>query len=135
MAALFALPPFGVPEASLHQVCGFELPTDSCAVFKCPCVCGFDCPPRAFIESFNGRVRSELLNAHWFHTLSEAQTNGHAWMHGYNTTHAHSSLGYLTPEEFLATYETTPTSTGISGRMTGPSAGPCRSELLPKEVR
>lgn len=62
----------------------------------------------AFIlESFNGRVRSELLNAHWFHTLAEAQANGHAWMHGYNTTHAHSSLGYRTPEEFLATYETT----------------------------
>jgi len=33
--------------------------------------------------------------------------NGHAWMHGYNTTHAHSALGYLTPEEFLATHETT----------------------------
>ncbi len=63
----------------------------------------------AYIESFNGRVRSELLNAHWFHTLAEAQTNGHAWMHGYNTTHAHSSLGYRTPEEFLATYETIPT--------------------------
>lgn len=60
----------------------------------------------AYIESFNGRVRTELLNAHWFHTLAEAQTNGHAWMHGYNTTHAHSSLGYRTPEEFLQTYET-----------------------------
>jgi transposase InsO family protein len=27
-------------------------------------------------------------------------------MHGYNTAHAHSSLGYLMPEEFLATHET-----------------------------
>jgi len=62
----------------------------------------------AYIESFNGRVRAELLNAHWFHTLAEAQTNGHAWMHAYNTTHAHSSLGYHTPEEFLALQETTP---------------------------
>ncbi len=61
----------------------------------------------AYIESFNGRVRTELLNAHWFHTLAEAQLNGHAWINSYNTTHAHSALGYLTPEEFLATYETT----------------------------
>ena len=38
--------------------------------------------------------------------LPEAHAKGHAWMHGYNTTHAHSSLGYRTPEEFLATYET-----------------------------
>ena len=60
----------------------------------------------AFIESFNSRVRSELFNAHWFRTLTEAQGSGYAWLHGYNTTHAHSALGYRTPEEFLATYET-----------------------------
>lgn len=59
---------------------------------------------KAYIDSFNGR--SELLNAHCFHTLAEAQ-NGHVWMHRYNTTRAHSSLGYRTPHEFLATYETT----------------------------
>jgi putative transposase len=60
----------------------------------------------AYIESFNGRVRAELLNAQWFHALPEAQAKAHAWMHRYNTTHAHSALGYLTPEEFLATYQT-----------------------------
>jgi putative transposase len=60
----------------------------------------------AYIESFNSRVRAEFLNAQWFHTLPEAQAKAHTWMHGYNTTHAHSSLGYLTPEEFLATHET-----------------------------
>jgi Integrase core domain len=47
-----------------------------------------------------------LLNAHWFHTLAEAQANGYAWVDGYNTTHAHSALEYR-PEEFLATYEIT----------------------------
>ncbi len=61
----------------------------------------------AFIESFNNRVRTELLNERWFRTLIEAQATGYAWMHRYNTTHAHSALGYRTPEEFLATYETT----------------------------
>lgn len=62
----------------------------------------------AYIESFNNRVRSEFLNTQWFHTLPEAQLKAHGWMHRYNTTHAHSALGYRTPEEFLATYETTP---------------------------
>lgn len=62
----------------------------------------------AFIESFNNRVRTELLNSRWFYTLVEAQATGYTWMHGYNTTHAHSSLDYHTPEEFLGTYETTP---------------------------
>lgn len=62
----------------------------------------------AYIESFNSRVRSEFLNAHWFRSLLEARIGADAWRHSYNTTHAHSALGYLTPEEFIATYETTP---------------------------
>jgi putative transposase len=60
----------------------------------------------AFIESFNNRVRTEFLNSEWFHTLAEMQMKGRNWMDRYNTTHAHSALGYLTPEEFLALYET-----------------------------
>ena len=63
----------------------------------------------AYIESFNSRVRSEFLNAHWFRSLLDARTAADTWKHSYNTTHGHSSLGHLTPEEFLATYETTPT--------------------------
>ena len=55
----------------------------------------------AFIESFNARVREELLNAHWFRTLAEARATAATWMHDYNTTHSHSSLGHHTPEEFL----------------------------------
>jgi len=61
----------------------------------------------AYIESFNSRVRAEHLNSRWFRSLPEAQREGYAWMYRYNTTHAHSSLGYLTPEEFLALHETT----------------------------
>lgn len=60
----------------------------------------------AYIESFNSRVRAEHLNSRWFRSLPEAQSEGYAWLHRYNTTHAHSSLGYLTPEEFLALHET-----------------------------
>jgi putative transposase len=62
----------------------------------------------AYIESFNSRVRSEFLNAHWFRSLLDARNGASTWMHSYNTTHAHSALGYRTPKEFLATYETTP---------------------------
>jgi putative transposase len=63
----------------------------------------------AFIESFNSRVRAEFLNAHWFRSLLDARNAADEWRHRYHTTHAHSSLGYLTPEEFLGTYEITPT--------------------------
>ena len=41
-------------------------------------------------------------------TLAEARAAGDGWMHDYNTTHSHSSLGYQTSEEFLGLYETTP---------------------------
>jgi putative transposase len=60
----------------------------------------------AYIESFNNRVRTELLNARWFHSIGDVQAAGYAWLHRYNTTHAHSALGYHTPEEFLGLYET-----------------------------
>jgi putative transposase len=63
----------------------------------------------AYIESFNSRVRAEFLNAHWFRSLLQARNAADDWKHAYNTTHSHSSLGYMTPEEFLARYEITPT--------------------------
>jgi putative transposase len=59
----------------------------------------------AYIESFNSRVRDELLNQHCFRSLPEARDFATIWMQSYNTEHAHSGLGYRTPEEFLATYE------------------------------
>jgi putative transposase len=38
----------------------------------------------AFIESFNGRFRSECLNAHWFMSLDDAQRKCEAGRRGYN---------------------------------------------------
>jgi len=58
----------------------------------------------AYIESFNSRVCTEFLDAHWFRSLLEARTAVNEWRHAYHTTHAHSALNYMTPEEFLATY-------------------------------
>lgn len=54
----------------------------------------------AYVESFNGRLRDECLNEHWFTTLEEARGLIEAWRQDYNTVRPHSSLGDLTPVEF-----------------------------------
>jgi len=56
----------------------------------------------AFIESFNGRLRDECLNEHWFHSLADASRTVESWRIDYNQSRPHSSLGNLTPEEFRA---------------------------------
>jgi putative transposase len=54
----------------------------------------------AYIESFNGRFRDECLNENWFLTVEHARRIVERWRIDYNTARPHSSLGYLTPEEF-----------------------------------
>lgn len=56
----------------------------------------------AFIESFNGKMRDECLNEHWFGTLGEARQTIEAWRRDYNEVRPHSSLGNRTPQEFTA---------------------------------
>jgi putative transposase len=53
-----------------------------------------------FVESFNGRVRDELLNGEDFATLTEAQVIVEAWRVEYNTERPHSALFGLTPVEY-----------------------------------
>ena len=48
-------------------------------------------------ESFNGKLRDELLNGEIFYTLQEAQALIEQWRHNYNTIRPHSSLGYRPP--------------------------------------
>lgn len=60
----------------------------------------------AFIESFNSRVRDELLVANRFRTIVEALTAADEWRRAYNSGHPHSALDGMTPEEFLSRYET-----------------------------
>lgn len=57
-----------------------------------------------FMESFNGKLRDECLNEHVFSSLAEARRIIDAWRIDYNTVRPHSSLGYLTPEEFAANW-------------------------------
>ena len=53
-----------------------------------------------FIESFNGRLRDECLNARWFVNLNDARRKIEAWRNQYNGERPHSSLAYRTPAEF-----------------------------------
>lgn len=50
-----------------------------------------------YIESFNARLRDELLNGETFYTLKEAQVLIEQWRKHYNTKRPHSSLGYRPP--------------------------------------
>jgi len=51
----------------------------------------------AFAESFNGRLRDELLNETLFTSLAHAREALNAWKHDYNTVRPHSGLGNLPP--------------------------------------
>jgi putative transposase len=55
-----------------------------------------------FIESCNGRLRDECLNVHQFTSLDDARALIEAWRVDYNYHRPHSSLGHLTPNEFIA---------------------------------
>lgn len=61
-----------------------------------------------YIESFNGKLRDELLNGEIFMTLLEAQILTDSWKKEYNQVRPHSSLGYRppAPEAIMPIYET-----------------------------
>jgi putative transposase len=54
----------------------------------------------AFIESFNARLRDELLNETLFTSLAQVRAVLAAWKDDYNNARPHSALGNLTPAEF-----------------------------------
>ncbi len=54
----------------------------------------------AKIESFNGRLREECLNAHWFLSLDDAKSKIEAWRCYYNEARPHGALDWKTPAEF-----------------------------------
>jgi putative transposase len=57
-----------------------------------------------YIESFNGKLRDEFLNSHWFTSLEHARSEAAVWQKEYNEERPHSSLGMFTPEEYLNKY-------------------------------
>lgn len=69
----------------------------------------------AYVESFNGTLRAECLDAHWFATLAEAKQIIETWRREYNESRPHRALGERTPHEiaceFAARREFTSTKT------------------------
>jgi len=61
----------------------------------------------AFVESFNGRMRDELLNETLFFDIDDARAKIAVWVADYNGERPHSSLSYLTPAAYAATFTAT----------------------------
>lgn len=60
-------------------------------------------PDNGYVESFNGRMRDELLNEGLFFGLDHARSAIAEWRQDFNTARPHSSLGYQTPAAFATT--------------------------------
>jgi len=52
------------------------------------------------VESFNGTLRDECLNVHWFETLEEAREIVEAWRTDYNESRPHMAHSGVPPSEF-----------------------------------
>jgi len=61
-----------------------------------------------YVESFNGKLRDELLNGEIFYTLKEAQVLIEAWRRHYNTLRPHSSLDYRPPAPEVRSWPASP---------------------------
>jgi putative transposase len=70
----------------------------------------------ASVESFNGRIRDELLNEHAFPTIFHARSAIEAWRTDYNMARPHTQLNGLTPFEFIRqNLQTTDSRCGLAG--------------------
>jgi putative transposase len=69
----------------------------------------------AYTESFNGRLRDECLNEHWFLGLTDARRIVEAWRQDYNQDRPHSALGYATPIEVAERMATVATPLKLAG--------------------
>jgi putative transposase len=60
-----------------------------------------------YVESFNGKMRDEILNETLFFSLDHTSMVIAAWMEGYNTTRPHSPLAYQTPAAYAKKFAAT----------------------------
>ena len=60
---------------------------------------------KAFIETFNGSLRDECLNLHWFDNLVEAKCLIEAWRIDYNISRPHMGIGNIPPKEYALQVE------------------------------
>ena len=64
-----------------------------------------------YIESFNGRLRDELLNRELFLNINELRYVVDRWRMDYNHYRPHSSLGYMAPAAFAMTFQSSDSAT------------------------
>ncbi|WP_204114533.1 IS3 family transposase [Shimia biformata] len=77
-----------------------------------------------YCESFNARLRDELLNGEIFYSLAEAKIIIESWRRHYNTRRPHSSLGYKPPAPVVVLWPASPPGT----------ASPATPALAPRPV-
>jgi putative transposase len=53
-----------------------------------------------YVETFNGSLRDECLNVHWFETLDQAREIIEAWRRDYNESRPHMALAEVAPSDF-----------------------------------
>ena len=76
-----------------------------------------------YVESFNGRLRDELLNRELFLSLPEARYVLDEWRLEYNHRRPHSGIGWQTPAAFAATWENTAAGAFLAATPAGPAVG------------
>jgi transposase InsO family protein len=67
-----------------------------------------------YVESFNGKLRDELLNGEIFYTLAEARIVIEQWRKYYNTVRPHSALGYRPPAPEVVSWPASPDSSPVA---------------------
>ena len=67
----------------------------------------------AYVESFNGRLRDECLNEHWFTHLLQARTTIETWRQEYNEERPKKALGGLTPSLYARQLASTTINPGL----------------------
>ena len=77
-----------------------------------------------YCESFNARLRDELLNGEIFYSIKEAQTVIESWRQHYNAIRPHSALGYRPPAPEVVPWPPAPASS--------PGAPPATSNMVPR---
>ena len=74
------------------------------------------------MESFNGKLRDELLNIEIFYSLAEARIMIELWRRHYNTIRPHSALGYRPPAPCVVQWPAAPDSSPVARSATAPLA-------------
>ena len=82
-----------------------------------------------YVESFNSKLRDELLNRELFLHLDELRYVADRWRMDYNHYRPHSSLGYMAPAAFAGMLAEDP-----SGPQPGTLPPCCPNDLLPENI-